>query len=209
MTEQILVIPKLLNTSECETLIQHYEISNRESHYEQSGNALTGEIKKSNFKVKEVEPNSDAYKLAFLKIENALKIWIKHLEKFNSYHTIELTKHLNFPHQLRILKYDIGEFIHPHIDRSRYGEASCTLNLNDDYTGGKFSFFNKKYEIELGKGDALVFPNSWFWVHEVTPIITGTRYSLNTFILAEPRHAENLINTILRNIKSTNKFNLF
>lgn len=208
LEQQILVIPNLLSLEECDRLIEHYENSNDNVKYEHSVNVITGHQETSSYKVKAIADNSYEYKLAFSKIEIALNKWIKHLENFNSYHVEGLRRRLNFPHLLRILKYDVGEFIHPHVDVTTFGHASCTLNLNDEYTGGIFSFFNRKFDVRLGKGDAIVFPISWFWVHEVTPIISGTRYALNTFILSQPRSIEKSIEKVLANAPQFGKFNI-
>ena len=91
-----------------------------------------------------------------------------------------------YSHMYRLLKYDTGAKIHPHTDHDPFVYGSCTFNLNDDYTGGDFSFWNGKHKIKLGKGDALIFPADHFWVHEVLPIESGLRYSTNSFLQKIP-----------------------
>jgi predicted 2-oxoglutarate/Fe(II)-dependent dioxygenase YbiX len=99
-----------------------------------------------------------------------------------------------------LLKYSTGASIHPHIDWGPFIHASCTFNLNDNYNGGEFAFFNGQHTITLGKGDALIFPADSFWVHEVKPVTEGIRYSTNSFITSLPddiqRNLLNSLNTI-------------
>lgn len=49
--------------------------------------------------------------------------------------------------------------------------------LNDDYEGGKLTFFND-YEIKINAGDVVIFPSSFLYPHKVTEVLAGTRYSL-------------------------------
>jgi predicted 2-oxoglutarate/Fe(II)-dependent dioxygenase YbiX len=86
----------------------------------------------------------------------------------------------------RLLKYERGAKIHPHTDHGPFVYGSCTFNLNDDYTGGRFAFFNGAHKVALGKGDAMIFPADYFWVHAVEEITSGTRYSTNSFLQSLP-----------------------
>jgi len=107
---------------------------------------------------------------------------------------------LNFPHRHRILCYEEGTSIHQHIDWDHFIHGSCTFNLNDDYEGGIFSFFDGQLQYKLGLGDALIFPATPYWAHEVTPITKGTRYSTNTFITSMPEELR------LEFVKKANEF---
>jgi predicted 2-oxoglutarate/Fe(II)-dependent dioxygenase YbiX len=86
----------------------------------------------------------------------------------------------------RLLKYETGAQIHPHTDHDPYTYGSCTFNLNDNYSGGEFAWFRDRYRLKLGRGDGLIFPADFFWVHEVKPITEGVRYSTNSFLLSIP-----------------------
>jgi predicted 2-oxoglutarate/Fe(II)-dependent dioxygenase YbiX len=61
---------------------------------------------------------------------------------------------------------------------------SIIVNLNEDYEGGDFVFFNpfNKEEIihsvSLKKGNVLMFPSNFLYPHSVKPITKGTRYSI-------------------------------
>ena len=84
------------------------------------------------------------------------------------------------------MKYETGAEIHPHSDHNSGIYGSISFNLNGNYEGGEFKFFNGNYTVPLSKGDALIFPADYFWVHEVTPVTKGTRYSLNSFLQKYP-----------------------
>tara|TARA_R100001591_G_scaffold56667_1_gene66286 strand:- start:49 stop:648 length:600 start_codon:yes stop_codon:yes gene_type:complete len=86
-------------------------------------------------------------------------------------------------HNIRILKYEKGQFIKDHCDVGRNEErASCTLNLNEDYEGGEFRFFDGKIKHSFKTGDAMIFPTEPIWIHGTEPITRGTRYSINCFL---------------------------
>lgn len=186
MTDQILVIPKLLEDHECDSFIKYYESHKIASGIEHSLNANTGEFQDAEFRAVSIPENLELYNLAHKKMESALNGWVSHLSTFNAFNIKVLKSSLKYPHKIRVLKYKEGSSIHPHTDFFDFCYASCTLNLNDSYEGGEFSFFNGVHNIKLGKGDALVFPNSYFWVHEVLKITKGVRYSINSFITSIP-----------------------
>jgi len=175
-----------LTPEECNFFINEYEKQKILATTESSLHALDDKKYKSSFKRIELNSKSDSYVLAFEKIESALQLWINYLEQFKSFYTLTLKRRLNYPHKIRVLKYENGQFIHPHIDYSDYSYASVVLNLNDDYEGGEFCFFNKKYTLKLKQGDAIIFPADCFWVHEVTPVTKKARYSINSFIKSIP-----------------------
>ena len=83
---------------------------------------------------------------------------------------------------IRILKYDTGQFIKDHTDVGSLTRASCTLNLNENYTGGQFRFFDGKIKHSFKTGDAIIFPADPIWIHGTEPITKGTRYSINRFL---------------------------
>jgi predicted 2-oxoglutarate/Fe(II)-dependent dioxygenase YbiX len=74
------------------------------------------------------------------------------------------------------------DHIHSIFDGDRRGIPILSIvgNLNDDYRGGEFVFFNK-LEVELKKGDILIFPSSFMYPHKVNKITEGTRYSFVTW----------------------------
>jgi hypothetical protein len=83
---------------------------------------------------------------------------------------------------IRILKYDVGQSIEDHSDVGGTIRASCTLNLNEDYEGGEFRFFDGQIKESFKTGDAMIFPAEPIWIHGTEPITKGIRYSINCFL---------------------------
>jgi predicted 2-oxoglutarate/Fe(II)-dependent dioxygenase YbiX len=60
---------------------------------------------------------------------------------------------------------------------------SCIINLNEDYEGGDFIFYDEKgkevvHRYKLNKGTVVFFPSNFLFPHKVEPITKGTRYSI-------------------------------
>ena len=85
---------------------------------------------------------------------------------------------------IRILKYDVGQHIKDHSDVDGTIRASCTLNLNENYEGGEFRFFNGRIKESFKTGDAMIFPAEPIWIHGTEPITKGARYCINCFLHA-------------------------
>lgn len=91
-------------------------------------------------------------------------------------------KFINKTSNIRILKYSTGEQILDHLDIDQSVRASCTLNLNENYTGGEFTFFSGKHIETFKTGDAMIFPAELIWIHGTKPILSGERYAINCFL---------------------------
>lgn len=191
ITKLALKIPNFLTPEECDGLINEFEQRNEESLFEYSKNFKTNKFEYSNFKVVPLTPHTDNFNFIKQKTKAAIDLWIKYLEQPNFFFTTSLKEKLRFSHDYRIMKYEIGSEIHPHSDHDPGTYGSISFNLNDNYEGGDFKFFNGNYTIPLGKGDALIFPADYFWVHEVTKVTKGERYSINSFIRSNPNHIQN------------------
>ena len=89
---------------------------------------------------------------------------------------------INSSQNIRILKYEEGQCIKDHTDVNYRTRASCTLNLNEDYEGGEFRFFDGQIKDKYKTGDAMIFPAEPIWIHGTEPITKGTRYSINCFL---------------------------
>ena len=80
-------------------------------------------------------------------------------------------------------KYQEGDFLNYHFDEDEiYRGALYTfvMELNEDYVGGEFIYKNE-HDVEIinekSKGGLFIFDSTI--IHKVTPIIEGTRFSLN------------------------------
>lgn len=85
----------------------------------------------------------------------------------------------------KLLKYDEGNFYIEHTDSFKHEQRSlsCSLQLNDDYIGGEFSFFARQLLFKNKKGSAIVFPSNFMYPHEIIPVTKGTRYSIITWLV--------------------------
>ena len=91
-------------------------------------------------------------------------------------------KFINSSSNIRILKYGVGQSIKDHSDVGGSIRASCSLNLNENYEGGEFRFFDGQIKEVFKTGDAMLFPAEPIWIHGTEPITKGTRYSINCFL---------------------------
>ena len=186
ITKLALKIHNFLTHEECDMIISEFEQKKTEYNLEHSGNVNTGKIEYSSFKVVALKPNTPNFNFIKEKTKLAVDTWINYLSQPNYFFTKALKDNLQFSHSYRIMKYEVDASIHPHSDYAPGTFGSISFNLNDTYEGGEFKFFNGNHTVLLGKGDALIFPADYFWVHEVTPVIKGERYSINSFIRNTP-----------------------
>lgn len=85
----------------------------------------------------------------------------------------------------RLLRYNEGQFFSEHTDsyREEQRSLSCSIQLNENYDGGEFSFFGREIMIRSKKGSVIVFPSNFMYPHEIMPVIKGTRYSIITWLV--------------------------
>lgn len=175
----------VFTNSECEFLIDEYEKLKSTYILESCPEATTNVNTQSSFKRVEFLPYTEAGDLVRFKTEYMVNEYLDYLDSLDMFHSGFRDK-LLFSHMIRMLKYEKGTKIHPHTDHDPYVYGSCTFNLNDDYTGGEFSFWKGKYDLQLSKGEGVIWPADYFWVHEVKEITSGVRYSTNSFLVSEP-----------------------
>jgi len=211
-SESILIVRNVLDSQQCEDLIYEYKSKtgnvdgkgiDKNFSLESCPHAKTGVVTQSTFKMVELDPGTKHFDLVHKTTYSMIQKWLEHLKQLNAFHVPNLSSTLKYAHKYRLLCYDEGAKIHPHIDWDHCTHASCTINLNDDYTGGEFSFFNGKHTVKLGKGDAMIWPADHFWVHEVKPIESGKRYSTNCFICSLPNELRLAFNSQIQ--KYSNK----
>ena len=192
LTDLCFIKKEFLSKDECASFIDHYELTQDESYYESSIDVSDRKFKQSSFSVKNVQKGSKLFDFIKIKIREALIEYQKYLDSIGIYNVI-VADYTQYSHAYRILKYEKGSKIHQHLDHSYATYLTLTFNLNNNYEGGKFSFFNKKYQPELGEGDLMIFPADIFWNHEVTEILKGERYSFNSFLRSIPEEVHKVI----------------
>lgn len=92
----------------------------------------------------------------------------------------------------QLLVYEPGGHYKPHYDavarwknpdgtvlwkKSIDRDLSTVLFLNDDFEGGDFVFPDLRVRIRPEPGLLICFPSSQFYLHQVEPVTTGTRFS--------------------------------
>jgi Rps23 Pro-64 3,4-dihydroxylase Tpa1-like proline 4-hydroxylase len=182
-------INKLVPEDVCKYFIDFYEKNNEFSVRENSYKFKTKKREEDNFKCinltdcslkdkKFIEPLELAKRYVSIMITN----YVLYIQK-NICPTFD-SKLISKSYNLRILKYEKGQFINDHCDHGINTRASCTLNLNKDYEGGQFRFFDGQIKHSFKTGDAMIFPAEPIWIHGTEPITQGVRYSINCFLSA-------------------------
>jgi len=180
-------VDKLVSKDVCDYFINIYENNSKHTYFE---NSYKFETKKQE------EDNYKCMNLTKLSLED--KNFIKPLELAKRYISIMITNYVLYIQKnicptfdsklisqsdnVRILKYAKGQFIKDHSDVTADSRASCTLNLNEDYEGGEFRFFDGQIKHSFKTGDAMIFPAEPIWIHGTEPITKGARYSINCFL---------------------------
>lgn len=82
-----------------------------------------------------------------------------------------------------LLRYGKGQQYKQHVDDFSGARRvlSCSFQLNDEYTGGEWGFFDNTLRIKPPKGAAIVFPSSFVFPHQINPVESGMRYSIVTW----------------------------
>jgi len=78
-----------------------------------------------------------------------------------------------------IKAWNEGQSMGPHFD-GQDGNKDLAFSLvayvNDDYEGGEISFPNHNITVKPKAGSLIMFPSQEPYIHEVKPIVSGTRY---------------------------------
>jgi len=84
-----------------------------------------------------------------------------------------------------LLRYESGQFYTQHTDSflQQQRSISCSVCINDNYSGGEFAFFDRELVIKAGQGSVIVFPSNFMYPHEIMPVTEGTRYSVITWYI--------------------------
>lgn len=93
--------------------------------------------------------------------------------------------HINVDTGYELLRYKEGNFYKQHVDsfKEQQRSVSCSIQLNEDYIGGEFAFFDRELVIRASVGSVILFPSNFMFPHEIMPVIEGTRYSIITWLV--------------------------
>ena len=89
----------------------------------------------------------------------------------------------------RLNKYEKGGYMSLHSDNihhshgQQYGfrQATVLLFLNDNFKGGEFVV--SELQLNIKKGDAIIFPSNFMFPHEVKKVTQGTRWSIVSWLM--------------------------
>lgn len=194
----ILLKQNFLTKDECEYLIREYNLDCK-YETEQSSNRY-GINTASTFSVIRINPLSEPGIFLRKKLALAVDLYCEHLKQFDSFADHNLYNYaFRYAHALRILRYGVGEKINQHVDHTIGTYGSCTINLNNEYEGGEFTFLNGRKKIKLETGQLMLFPADFFWVHETMPVTSGERFSFNVFLSSIPKSERDNVFNNLRN----------
>lgn len=124
---------------------------------------------------KEQEPWTEINTLIFNALNTA----------WRSYYLQHLDFRINMDTGYELLRYKAGTRCQEHVDSydQRPRTVSCSISLNDDYSGGRFTFFGGQLRHRVPAGSALMFPSNFMYPHGVEEITQGTRYSIITWLI--------------------------
>tara|TARA_R110002110_G_scaffold124913_1_gene302498 strand:- start:612 stop:1208 length:597 start_codon:yes stop_codon:yes gene_type:complete len=181
----------LVPVNVCRKIIDIFEKYPELSFTEESYKFKTNKHEMDNFKSLNLSainnPNEDilyALNNARIYIGTMIANYVLHIRSKKISPTFS-DKFINSSSNIRILKYDVGQSIKDHSDVGGSIRASCSLNLNENYEGGEFRFFDGQIKEVFKTGDAMLFPAEPIWIHGTEPITKGTRYSINCFLNSE------------------------
>ncbi len=180
-------IKNLVPKNVCKYFIDFYENNNDSAFAESSYKYQTNKNEQDNYKCINLSEAS----LTDKKFQEPLELSKRYISIMITNYVLHIQQNIcstfnNYlignSSNIRIIKYEKGQFIKDHSDVGSYTRASCTLNLNEDYEGGEFRFFNGNIKDSLKTGEAMLFPAEPIWIHGTEPITKGTRYSINCFL---------------------------
>jgi hypothetical protein len=84
----------------------------------------------------------------------------------------------------KLLRYERNGFYRQHIDEagSTGRILSCSIILNDDFSGGEMEWFDGSLVIKPTRGTVIMFPSGFMFPHAVLPVSDGIRYSAVTWL---------------------------
>ncbi len=88
-----------------------------------------------------------------------------------------------FQQQVKILRYERGDFFKSHYDLARSFPRILSLicYLNDNYSGGLTCFTRQQVRPKPAAGKALLFPSGISHRHEGETVTRGTKFVLTAF----------------------------
>ena len=112
-------------------------------------------------------------------LDNTYKLYVEDYCKFYRTNTNESDAYT-------ILKYEKGHHYVEHMDRGPGNMSQRNISfihyLNDDYEGGKIIFVHFNLKIKPKKGQLIIFPSNYPYLHSIEPVISGERWAITKFL---------------------------
>jgi len=104
--------------------------------------------------------------------------WARAYEK--TYVSIGLSERVG----LGMARYGVGGYYRQHHDNhtDEVRTISMIAVLDTEFEGGELSFFDGEHVLDLAPGQVCLFPATFQYPHEVKPVLSGTRYSLISWL---------------------------
>jgi hypothetical protein len=179
----IKVYNNIINDDLCNTIVEEYEnseewenISERYDVYhnsERNYDILTISIMESI--LKNVEKRKKIDEMIYEAISKSKELYEKEFEYLN----------IQVDTGFDLLRYKKNFFYSQHTDDFKDGQRSiaCSIQLNENYEGGEFAFFDRKILLKPEKSSIIMFPSNFMYPHEILPVTEGTRYSMVTWLV--------------------------
>jgi hypothetical protein len=180
LIDMILIVDNVISDDESKLLISEFETETPTK--EASREVNSSEFVQTNADFIDLKPKTKIQQIANDKTSIMVGHYKDYIEKLGYFDTHGLTSNLEYAHKYRIIKYDIGQSFHDHVDKSPFIFGSCSLALNDDYEGGEYRFFRGHHKVKLKKGQGMIWPADYFFVHGVNTITKGCKYAVNSFL---------------------------
>lgn len=91
---------------------------------------------------------------------------------------------LEYWESINLVKYFPENHFQTHADDGASYKSVVSLvgYLNDDYSGGEIAFPTYNITIKPEKGDLIVFPSNYMFMHRAMPVEKGIKYSVVTML---------------------------
>jgi Rps23 Pro-64 3,4-dihydroxylase Tpa1-like proline 4-hydroxylase len=179
----IKIYNNIIDDDLCDLIIEEYEkseewenISERcdvYHNFERSYDVITMSIMDSI--LKNVEKRKKIDELIYEVISKSKELYAKEFEYLN----------IQIDTGFDLLRYKKNSFYSQHTDdfKDRQRSIACSIQLNENYEGGEFTFFDRKISIKPTKSSIIMFPSNFMYPHEILPVTKGTRYSIVTWLV--------------------------
>ena len=116
-------------------------------------------------------------------VSNVAELYAKEVKKAKRDFVVQKTT------DFRLNKYEKGGYMslhsdnihHSHGQQYGYPQATVLLFLNDNFKGGEFVV--SELQLNIKKGDAIIFPSNFMFPHEVKKVTQGTRWSIVSWLM--------------------------